>query len=147
MLTQMHYIFLMEGALLHQVWWATNITFGELCNLYVNHIKIKYGASKIVSDGYGDKPSTKDHNHTRRSMNKRGCAEVHCDVLTKENIKQDVFLSSCANKSRFIDMLSDYLARAGNIVIKCEEDRDTEIVRCAIDVAKTGRRVNVVAYL
>ena len=42
-------------------------------------------------------------------------------------------------------MLSDYLTRAGNIVIKCEEDADTEIVRCAIDVAKTGRRVNVVA--
>ena len=38
-----------------------------------------------------------------------------------------------------------YLGRAGNLVIKCEEEADIEIVRCVVDVAKTGRRVNVVA--
>ena len=114
------------------------------CNLYVKHVRTKNGVSKIVFDGYIDKPSTKDRVHNRRIMNKGGCAEVHCKISTKVNIKQNVFLSSGDNKSRFIDMLPDYLTRAGNLVIKCE-DADTDIVRCAVDVAKTGRRVNVAA--
>ena len=133
------------GALLHKVRWTTNLTFGELCNLYVNHIRTSHGVSNIVFDGYNDKPSTKDHEHTRRSMNKRGCAEVKFDVSTKVTIKQDVFLSSNTNKSRFINMLSNYLIGASNKVIKCDEDADTEIVKCALNVAETGRRVNVVA--
>ena len=103
----------------------------DLCTLYVEHVRTKHGVSKIVFDGYSDKPSTKDHEHSRRS-----CAEIHCKVSTKVNIKQDVFLSSSGNKSRFIDILSVYLKRAGNLVIKCEEDADTEIVGCAVDVAK-----------
>ena len=39
------------GALLHKVRWTTNITFGDLCNLYVKHVRTKHGVSKIVFDG------------------------------------------------------------------------------------------------
>ncbi|KAG1671662.1 hypothetical protein GQR58_016344 [Nymphon striatum] len=105
------------GALLHKVRWSTSVTYREVCDLYVNHIKSKYGIGTIVFDGYMDGPSTKDHEHTRRSLNKRRCADVQCDLSTK----------------------------SGNKVIKCDEDADTEIVRCALYVAETGRKVNVVA--
>jgi hypothetical protein len=69
---------------------------------------------------------------------------VKCNVLTRLSIKQDMFLSSSTNKSRFIEMLSVFLIDTGNKVVNCDEDADTEIVRCALDVALTGRRVNVV---
>ncbi|KAG1681501.1 hypothetical protein GQR58_011781 [Nymphon striatum] len=105
------------GALLHKVRWSTSVTYREVCDLYVNHIKSKYGIGTIVFDGYMDGPSTKDHEHARRSLNKRRCADVQCDLSTK----------------------------SGNKVIKCDEDADTEIVRCALYVAETGRKVNVVA--
>ncbi|KAG1693168.1 Prolyl 4-hydroxylase subunit alpha-2 [Nymphon striatum] len=104
-------------ALLHKVRWSTSVTYREVCDLYVNHIKSKYGIGTIVFDGYMDGPSTKDHEHARRSINKRRCADVQCDLSTK----------------------------SGNKVIKCDEDADTEIVRCALYVAETGRKVNVVA--
>ncbi|KAG1681696.1 hypothetical protein GQR58_011692 [Nymphon striatum] len=105
------------GALLHKVRWSTSVTYREVCDLYVNHIKSKYGIGTIVFDGYMDGPSTKDHEHARRSLNKRRCADVQCNLSTK----------------------------SGNKVIKCDEDADTEIVRCALYVAETGRKVNVVA--
>ena len=42
-------------------------------------------------------------------------------------------------------MLSSYLIKSGNKVINSNEDADTEIARCAVHVAETGRRFNVVA--
>ena len=42
-------------------------------------------------------------------------------------------------------MLSSYLIKSGNKVLNSDEDADTEIARCALHVAETGRRVNVFA--
>ena len=93
--------------------WPTSVTFGEVCKLYVDHITSKHGISTIVFDGYSD---TRDNEHARKSINKRGYVDVQCNVSTKVNIKQDVFLSNCTNKSGFIDMLSSYLIKSGNKV-------------------------------
>ena len=101
------------GALLHKVRWPTSVTFGEVCKLYVDHITSKHGINTIVFDGYSD---TRDNEHARKSINKRGYVDVQCNVSTKVNIKQDVFLSNCTNKSGFIDMLSSYLIKSGNKV-------------------------------
>ena len=95
--------------------------------------------------GYSDTPSTKDHEHARRNINKRGCIEFQCNVSTKVNTKQDVFPSNSTSKSRFIDMSSSYLIKSGKKVTNSDEDADTEIARCALHVTETGRRVNVVA--
>ena len=132
------------GALLHKVRWPTSLTFGDVCRLYVDHIASKCGISTIVFDGCSDTRSTKVHELARRTINKRGCVDAQCNVSTKVNIKQDVLLSNSTNKSRFIDMLSGYLIKSGNKVINSDEDADTEIARCALYVAETGRRVNVV---
>ena len=42
-------------------------------------------------------------------------------------------------------MLSKNLRQTGNKVVECEEDADTHIVRCALELAATGVHVNVVA--
>ncbi|KAG1679337.1 hypothetical protein GQR58_012921 [Nymphon striatum] len=44
-----------------------------------------------LMDTWMDHLSTKDHEHARRSINKRSCADVQCDLSTKVNLKQDVF--------------------------------------------------------
>ena len=41
-------------------------------------------------------------------------------------------------------MLSSYLIKSGNKAIIRDEDADTEIARCALHAAETGRRVNAV---
>ena len=133
------------GTLLHKVRWPTSVTFGDVCKLYVDHITSEHGIRTIAFDGYINTRSTKDHQYARRSINNRGCADVQCDVSTKVNIKQDVFLSNNTKKSRFIDILSSYLTKSRNKVIKADGDADTEIARCGLHVAETGRRVNIVA--
>ena len=120
-------------------------TFGDVCKLYVDHITSEHGIRTIAFDGYINTRSTKDHEYARRRINNRGCADVQCNVSTKVNIKQDVFPSNDTNKSRFIDILSSYLIKSRHKVIKTDGDADTEIARCAVNVAETGRRVNIVA--
>jgi len=73
-----------------------------------------------------------------------GCS-FRCNDESQRKAKQDVFLRSSGNKSRFIGMLSTYLTEARITVIKCVEDADTQIAKSALDVARTGRRANVVA--
>ena len=123
-----------------KVQWPTSVTFGD-----IDHITSKHSISTIVFDGYSDTPSTKDLEHARRrSVNKRGCVDVQCNVSTKVNTKQDVSLLNSTNKSRFTDMLSSYLIKSENKVINSNEDADTEIARCALHVAESGRKFNVV---
>ena len=133
------------GALLHKVRWTSANTFDQVCERYVDYVKNTYGSSSIVFDGYSDVPSTKDHEHMRRNINKRGCTDVRCNALSKVTIKQDVFLSSSSNKAQLIQLLSTYLKRAGNDVVNCNEDADTYIVRCALEKSRSGLKVNVVA--
>ena len=126
------------GALLHKVRWPTSVTFGDVCKLYVDHIASKCGISTIVFDECSDTLSTKVHELARRTINNRGCVDAQCNVSTKVNIKQDVLLSNSTNKSRFIDILSGYLIKSGNKVMKMQTRR------YALYVAETRRRVNVV---
>ena len=137
------------GALLHRVRWnnsnSSSCSFQDLCLQYTDHVQKFHGQSKIVFDGYDDGPSTKDHEHHRRSLNKKGTAEVIFEESTKVRMKQENFLSNSKNKSRFIDMLCTYLCLCGHDVVKCKEDADTEFVKRAIEVAKDGKFANVVA--
>ena len=58
------------GPLLHKVQWPASVTFADVWKIYVHHIASKHGISTIVFDGYSDTPSTKDHDHARRSIKK-----------------------------------------------------------------------------
>ena len=79
------------GALLHKVRWPTSFTFEDVCKLYVDHITSKHGISTIVFEGYSDTPSTKDHEHVRRSINKRGCVDVHAMFQQRSTLNKMFF--------------------------------------------------------
>ena len=132
------------GALLHKVRWTGCTIFGEVCERYVRYVANKYKTCTIVFDGYDHGLSTKDHEHTRRSA-KQSNTEVDFTDSTKCRIKQDVFLSNSTNKSRFIIALSNKLRESGITVVECEEDADTHIVGCALQLATAGANVNVIA--
>ena len=117
----------------------------SLLETFASFMWIKHDISTIVFDGYSIAPSTKDHEHARKDINKWGCVDVQCNVSTKVNIKQGVFLSVSTSKSRFIDILSSYLIKSGKELLNSDEDAETEIARCTLHVVETGRRANVVA--
>ena len=53
------------GALLRKTTRKKGIKFKDIVHLYKNYVKSNYGQSTIVFDGYGNNPSTKDHQHSR----------------------------------------------------------------------------------
>ena len=55
------------SALLHHLPWPRGSTYDGVCQMYVNHVKQRYGTAVIVFDGYTNEPSTKDATHLRRT--------------------------------------------------------------------------------
>ena len=47
--------------------WPRGSTYHGVCQMYVNHVKQRYGTAVIVFDGYTNEPSTKDATHLRRT--------------------------------------------------------------------------------
>ena len=86
-----------------------------------------------------------ERRHHTKCKSSTELIQHHFTESMKCSIKQDVFLANGANKSRFITMLLKNLQRAGNKVVECQEDADTQIVRCALELATTCVHVIVVA--
>ena len=99
----------------------------------MNFVRSKFGQCAVVFDGYEAGPSTKDHEHCRRSVKNRGAVEFIFNEETKVKANQEAFLSNEKDKARFITMLSKFLIGHRQTVTNCKEDPDTEIVKCAID--------------
>ena len=110
----------------------------------MNFVRSKFGHGAVVFDGYEAGPSTKDHEHCRRSVKNRGAVEFIFNEETKVKANQEAFLSNEKNKVRSIKMLSEFLIADRQTVRNCKKDADTEIVKCAIDFAEHCN-VNVVA--
>jgi len=57
------------GWLLHKVKWHQIGTYADVVHQYVQYIKSRFGSGvTIVSDGYGNGATIKDHEHDRRSL-------------------------------------------------------------------------------
>lgn len=108
-------------------------------------MKIKYGKATIVFDGYGNNPSTKDHEHLRRSMKSVNCPDVEVQPHIKVATNQNAFLSSDANKTKLINLLSGKFQCDGCFVLRASDDADTMIVKAALDHCKNGDSVTVFA--
>ena len=55
------------GNLLHKVQWLPNSTYEDVIQQYIGYVNKNFGSyafTKVVFDGYGNGPSTKDHEHT-----------------------------------------------------------------------------------
>ena len=96
-------------------------------------------------DGYGNNPSTKDHEHLRRSMKSISCPDVVVQPHIKVSTNQNAFLSSDANKTKLIDMITKKFEVDGCTVLRCTDDADTMIVKAALDHCNNGDSVTVFA--
>ena len=131
------------GALIHRVKWLKKVTYKDITMQYVNYVRARYGECCIVFDGYEQGPSIKDHEHQRRVG--KTCADIQLSESTKAHSDQQAFLSNEKNKNQFITLVSQCLEADGHIVHTSTGDADTLIVECALQFARQGREVSVVA--
>ena len=54
------------GWLLHQVKWSSSATINTVFDTYVRYVDKDPKDGTVVFDGYGEEPSTKDHEHMKR---------------------------------------------------------------------------------
>ena len=106
-----------ESYLLQRVIWDRFVTFNEIIQKYINYVQSRYGKCVVIFDGYRNGPSTKDHEHRRRSMKVVISSDV-CVYLASEfsSTSQKEFLSNTRNKQPFIDLLGDGLKSTGHTV-------------------------------
>jgi len=131
------------GALVHKVKWIKKGTYQDIVKQYVSYVRVKYGDCCIVFDGYKQGLSTKDHEHKRRAT--KACADIQLVESMEAYTNQEVFLSNEGNKVQFISLLSKYLQSDGQVVYNSTGDADTLIVSNALQIAREGKEVNVVA--
>lgn len=125
------------GALLHRVHWRKGIRFSEVLHQYKNFILRRYGNYPlVVFDGYQDVLSTKDHEHSRRSLKiVSRCPDVSFDTDTPVIFEQQAFLANASNKDNFIQLLSSHLEHEGCKTIQSDGDADVDIVKEALNLA------------
>src|SRR6218665_316434 len=132
------------GALLHRVRWINGATYMHVARQYVNFVARFYGnTATTVFDGYLSGPSTKDHEHQRRSTKMAAMVSINNDAIVHDN--QQAFLANSYNKSCFIEFLMKEFKNSGFCVMQAPSDADTLIVRVALDIATSGQYVTVVA--
>ena len=124
------------GALLHKVKWPTDSTFGEIVQIYVNYMTIKYGKFEnigVVFDGYTNTLSTKGEEHARRAV--VVAANVSTSEIMQVTTEREEFLRNTANKVQFIDFLINAFKREKINVFQSDGDADVMIVTEAIKLA------------
>ena len=131
------------GALLHRVRWLPNSTYDDVICQYKKYIDVKFGQCHIAFDGYCNGANIKDHEHQHRMTKKSLDVQVRGDLPAFCN--QTAFLSNKKNKMQFIRLLGAALEEVGHHVTHSQGDADTLIVSTALDIAKCGRKVTVVA--
>ena len=97
----------------------------------------------VVFDGYSC-PSTKDHEHQRRSKGKKTCNNIEVNSSKQLLVPKERFLSNNLNKDSFLNLLANTLVVAGICVRQAVEDADTLVVKAALESTASGT-VNVYA--
>ena len=67
---QVQYV-LDDGALVQRIPWTRGSTYNDICQLYTDYVRRKYGEAIVVFDGY-EGTSTKDMTHQRRAGGRAG---------------------------------------------------------------------------
>ena len=124
------------GALSHKVKWPTDSTFGEIVQMYVNHMAIKYikfGNNCVVFYGYTNTSSNKGEEHAKRVI--VVSANVIISEIMQVTAEMEEFLRNIANKIQFIDFLINVFKREKINVIQSDGDTDVMIVMEVIKIA------------
>ena len=113
----------------YQVLWKSGSTFKDVVEDYRKFVVCNYGNAVVVFDGYGNNPSTKDHEHFRRSLKSKGCADIKVSPEKRITVNQTRFLSNDANKMELIKLITTSLETSGCTVKQAPDDADTLIVK------------------
>ena len=134
------------GWLLHQVKWSSGATIKTIVDTYARYVNNKFKDATVVFDGYGEEPSTKDHEHMRRMAGKKVSLDMRVTPELTISCDREVFLANEKNKGALITIISAEMASHNITVRQAKDDGDTLIVRSAIDlVASVKSPVVVVA--
>lgn len=131
------------GALLHRLKWIPGQTFQELFQHYASYLKTKYGQCHVAFDGYESGPSTKDHEHLRRSAKIAPNITISSNAIVQ--VTQEAFFRNESNKCKFINELAKELREHQIVVQQSDGDADVLIAEMALRLAKEGESVVVVA--
>ena len=134
--------FIDGGYLLRRVVSDKQSTYHEVIQKYINYVESHYGKRSIVFDGYQDGPSTKDHEHARRTMKSKKSPNVSVHLENWiGNISQQAFLVNNNKKQCFLELLlrALFFNDRGYVVA------DTSIVSTVLDFACAGENVYLIA--
>ena len=92
-------------------------TYLQITHQYASYVKKKYGIACVVFDGYETGPSTKDHEHIRRTGN--SSANVHVESSTEVHQNQNAFLKNDHKKKQLIAILSHHLQFLKTFFLDC----------------------------
>ena len=108
----------------------------EIAEEYRKLVCERYGCCTVVFDGYGNGPSIKDREHTRRRCKFLAEVDVNSSIIFQLN--QQDFLANDVNKSKFIRFLVGHLSGHGYVIGQSSNDANTLIVKHALQSAKSG---------
>jgi len=110
--------YVLDGsALIHRVLWPKGAaSYREICLMYCDYVRKKYGNAIIVFDGYSG-PSTKDTAQRRRTKGKIRPSVTFYE--TQVTIRKEQFLFNSQNKQSLIEMLCQYLECSKLLVTPC----------------------------
>ncbi|CAG2194071.1 unnamed protein product [Mytilus edulis] len=128
------------GSLLHRIHWQSGLSFGEICQRYIDSVERKYSKAIVVFDGYASGPDTKDATHQRRTKGIIG-TKVSFTDRTPFKSKKEIFLANIENKQNFINLLSAKMVEKGIKTKHADADADVLIALTAIESAKTKATV------
>ena len=132
------------GWLLHKVKWQSHVSYAAIVQQYRQFVAAHFGSQvTIVFDGYCNGPTTKDHEHGRRSL--KAAPDVVFDDSKPAYSNQSAYLANEGNKKALVDAIVHELQNAGFQVFQALNDADTLIAHTALQIALSHVPVTVVA--
>jgi hypothetical protein len=117
--------YVLDGGSLLQSAMAKTGTYVDAVECYFKHMRyINKNTTAVEFDGYEIGPSTKDHEHCRRSCKSYTSVKLTDSAVMHPN--QQAFLASAANKGQFIAILGPELQNVGFAVKQAADDAYTE---------------------
>ena len=113
--------------------WEQGQTWQEIADSYLSYVRYLGRHSlkiTLVFDGYSSSP--KDHDYIQRTKNSCCNLQIVPHTCMIHLTPREKFMDNTHNKSEFIYLLSLPFRKYQIIVVQCDNDADTSIVRVAL---------------
>ena len=133
------------GMLLHKVY-RPKSTCSDVLDQYISYLRRRCATYKTVScvfDSYSNDASNKSQEHQRRIG--KTSATIVVNDSARVTSRREVLLSNPSSKNQLIQLLCKLLENEGYFAVQSCGDADVLIVKQAVDYARVGRDVVVMA--